>query len=966
MWGQATGSGPGGAGRVTGPADAAERRQLTVMFTDLVGSTELASALDPEDWHDVLSRYQHRVADVVTEYGGVIAQFQGDGAIAYFGWPEAYESSSRDALAAGIAVVEEIADLACELPPELGIGDLQARVGIHTGEVVVADVTAGGGERLPDVWGQVPNLAARLQAAGQPGQILVSGDTAELVAGYFELQPLGALELKGIGRPVPTYLVLHRSRARHRLEARPLTQFVPRPEALGWLHEHWALAARGKGRLVLLTGEPGIGKSRLLLEFGSELIRDGHPVFTLLCSRRGSLSPLQPFGEVMGEVPATPQEAASWVGERARSGPVLLVVDDGHWADPSTLEAVHIIVGKEARALVVVGARPEIGDDPHLVWEAQLTLDPLRTDEARQLLQRLPDAARLSPEVRSALVQRADGVPLFLEELARSLSDGADIVGEAMPTTLSEVITARLDRVGIAKRTAQVAAVIGRSFDRPVLKAVTGLDDETLEADLGRLQEHAIIEPVNRPQDLQFRHALFHEASYRSMVRADRVRLQGAVGEAMVASGSARDQPEVAAFHFGAAGRTADAVPLWRRAASAARQNARFREAAGHEREVLALVDRLPEEERQRTELKARSQLVLCLTAVDQTAPEALEQSRRVEELARRLGDRETLLRNYLVLIPWWHANAQYGTVDGILVEARKEAEDLGDPWMLRLVDLYEATTRIWEGKLIEGLAQMRACYESTGLPLDASLSDLPPMRSYELMAVAAPRVATALALWLIGEAAEAWRIADDVMRSVAARQVPQAEAVAGVTSAIIAQLDGERETVVKLAAEALHVADEVSTRQWRQWARSLQWWAGEGLEEPELPGPLLRPYFGTLLADDPLTGVERARLLLDDALETARATGEQFCEAEILRARVGILRRSRAVEAAAQDYAEAVAVARRQGARMLEMRALTDWVGLPGAPEEVREALQACVADVGAGGPSRSLVQAQRALEVP
>ena len=197
--------------------------------------------------------------------------------------------------------------------------------------------------------------------------------------------------------------------------------------------------------------------------------------------------------------------------------------------------------------------------------------------------------------------------------------------------------------------------------------------------------------------------------------------------------------------------------------------------------------------------------------------------------------------------------------------------------------------------------------------------------------------------------------IADDVLRCTTERQVPQAQAVAAVTSAIMAQLDGEREVVIKLTGEALHVADEVSTRQWRQWARSLQWWAGEGMEEPELPGPLLRPYFEMLLADDLLAGVERAGGLLDDALDTARTSGEQFCEAEILRLGAGAAWRGRRVEQAGRDYQEAVRVARSQGARMLDsLWALTDWLGLPGAPDHVRVDLEASVAEAAEGGPSR------------
>ena len=676
------------------------------------------------------------------------------------------------------------------------------------------------------------------------------------------------------------------------------------------------------------------------------------------------MSPLQPFGDVMGDVPATPQVAAAWVVDQSRSAPVLLVVEDAHWADPSTLEAVQLIARGDARVLVVMSARPEIADDPHVTPDGQLTLDRLSSDEAHGMLERLPEAAQLNPELRDALVRRADGVPLFVEELARGLTDGSEIAASAMPTTLSEVITARLDRVGSAKRVAQAAAVIGRSFDLPVLRAATGLQGDALDAELNRLTEHAIVEPATKPGELQFRHALFHEVSYRSVLRPDRVRVHGAVGEMLIVSGRAEAQPEVAAYHLGAAGKASEAVPLWKQASRTARHNARFREAAAHEREVLALVPELPEGERDHTELRSRSRLVLCLTAVDQSAPEALDESRRVEVLARRLGDHEMLLRNYLVLIPWWQASAEYATINRILADARSEAEALGDEWTLRLITTYEATTRIWQGMLRSGLSQLRESYESSGLPLDASLSDLPPMQSVELMALAAPRVASALACWLCGHAAEAWRIADDVLRCTTERQVPQAQAVAAVTSAIMAQLDGEREVVVKLAGEALHVADEVSTRQWRQWARSLQWWAGEGIEEPELPGPLLRPYFELLLADDPRVTDERALALLTDALETSRATGERFCEAEILRVRAGRLLRDGQPESAAADYEAAVALARVQGAKMLELRALTDWVRLPGSADHVRTDLLACVEDVSPGGPSRSLDEARTVLE--
>jgi class 3 adenylate cyclase len=948
---------------VTVKGEAAERRQLTVMFTDLVGSTDLASALDPEDWHEVLDAYQHRVAAIVAAHGGVIAQFQGDGAVAYFGYPEAQESAGRDALSAGLAIVEDIVVLGSELPVRLGIGDLQARAGIHTGEVLVAPVTAGGNDRLPDVWGQVPNMAARLQAAGQPGQVLVTGDTAALVTGFFELESLGSLTLKGIAQPVAVFRVLLRGSARHRLEARPLTGFVPRAEATVWLADQWDAVRGGQGRLTLVSGEPGIGKSRLMLEFSADVAAHGYTVRTALCSRRGSLSPLQPFGELMGEVPATPDDVVAWVESIVRTGPFLLIIEDAHWADPSTLEAAQMVARGLAPVLILMSARPEIADDPHLRPDAHMQLDPLSPGQTRDLLDRLPDASQLDRDTREALVARADGVPLFVEELARGLAEGPGVTRHAMPTTLSEVITARLDRLGDAKRVAQAASVIGRTFDRTMLSAATGLNHERLDLDIDRLVEHAVIEPTTRADEMQFRHALFHEASYRSVLRPDRSRIHAAVGDLLVRSGQSKASPEIAAYHLGAAGRAADAVPLWKQASHTARMHARFREAAGHEREVLALVSQLPEEERETAELKSRSRLVLCLTAVDQSAPEALQESRRVEELARRLGEREILLRNYMVLVPWWQASAEYGTVNAILAEARREAEALGDQWTLQLVATYEAITKIWQGMLQEGLAQIAESYETGGLPLDASLRDLPPMRSVELMAVAAPRVASALGCWLGGWAADAWRVADDVLQCATERRVPQAEAVAAVTAAIMAQLDGEREVVEKLAAEALGVADEVSTRQWRQWARALQWWAGEGIEEPELPGPLLRPYFLMLLADDPRMAADRSLGLLGEALELCRSTGERFCEAEILRLTGDVLRTMGHEPEAEATYETAAHVARRQGARMLELRALTAWARLPASPDRVTSMLASCAEEVAQGGTCRSLAEAQEVL---
>ncbi len=652
---------------------------------------------------------------------------------------------------------------------------------------------------------------------------------------------------------------------------------------------------------MLLSGEPGIGKSRQVLEFTRELEARGHPVRTVYCSRRESLSPLHPFDAVMGRTPATPSEAAAWAEELAAGGPALLVVEDGHWADPSTVEAASLLARGKRPILVLMTSRPELTEDPNLRPDAHHALGGLSPEAARDLLERLPGSADLKPGTREALVARADGVPLFLEELVRSVAEREPDPAVPMPSSITEVIAARLDRLGEAKQVAQSASVIGRSFERPVLVAVSGIDEAELEANLNSLIDHAIVEPADGQDDvLQFRHALFHEASYRSVMRPDRVRIHGAVGTMYLESGLAGTRPEIAAYHLGAAGRADEAVPLWQQAGRNARKNARFREAAGHEREVLRLLPRLPEDERDRTELKTRSRLVICLTAVDQANPETLTESERVEELARQLGDRAALLRNYMVLVPWWQASAAYDRINVILVRAREEAEALGEEWSLHVIALFEATVRIWQGQVAEGLERMRVAFAASGLPLEESVATLPSMQSVELLALVAPRVAGALACWLTGEVALARQVAEDALAFARERAVPQAVAVVAVTSALMAQLDGDRDTVVRLCREAWDLSDEVSTRQWRQWARSLLWWAGEGDEEPEVPGPLLRPYFLVALADDRRVEPERAFALLAEAAATMAASGERFCESALLRVRAALsVRLGRGADAA-------------------------------------------------------------------
>jgi hypothetical protein len=617
---------------------------------------------------------------------------------------------------------------------------------------------------------------------------------------------------------------------------------------------------------------------------------------------------------------------------------------------------------------VVLTARPEIETTMLATVSRRLDLDRLSPDESLAMVLRFPGAERLPAEVQRGLRDRADGVPLFLEELTRGVLDGAASGdhGAGIPLTLTEVITARLDRLGEAKRVAQMAAIVGRAFDPAVLADASGFERDQLDPLIQRLIDQAVVEPSEeRDGRFWFRHALIHEAAYGSVLRSERKVAHAKVADVLIRHGVEAGQPEVVAFHLGAAGRPAEAVEMWHQAARSARQNSRFKEAASHERELLLLVPQLPREHQEGTELGARSRLTLCLTAVDQGSPEVIVEGMRVQELARRADDRRALLRSFLVLLPWWQANAEYGSIDQALPEALDLAQGLGDEWAQQTLHQFEGAVRIWQGRPAEGLARLEESFAASGLPLEASLLDqakeAPPVVAIVL---ASNRIAAALGCWLTGRLSEAARLRDDTRRFAAARAVPQARAVTAVTASIFAQLDGDRALVAELAAEALGAADEKTTRQWQQWASVFGWWSAGAPDEPEIPGPFLRPYFLTLRADRSDVPIGRARVLLADALALARASGERFSESETLRVAGQLAAQAGEMEAARVALDDAVTTAQAQGMPILELRALTDVVELTDPSPRSWERLEGALAGLSGELESYSVQRARAVLD--
>lgn len=914
------------------PGGPTERRQVTVMFTDLVDSTAMASELDPEDVRDILEAYQRRVEEVITQHGGFVSQFQGDGVIAFFGYPTPVEAAGRDALNAGLAVVAAVEALGTDLPGHLHWRDLRARAGIHTGVAVIAATRVGTVDRPADIFGQLPNLAARLQGAAGPGEVVASETTVSLAAGYFDLAPLPPLHLKGIGQPVTAYRVLGRSAVRSRLDAGQLSPFVSRRAEWRWLEGHFTAVGSGPARLVVVTGEAGIGKTRLLHEFAHAIAEQAHSALVAYCSRVDQLSPLKPFGPLMGSVPTDPQAVVEWAEAVAAAGPTLLVIDDAHWADPSTLEVAERIPRSDSPVLVALTARPEIRSElrDRIPGPHTLHLDRLSPPDAKSLVEGMALSLQLDGGVMDALVQRADGVPLYLEELAHCVAKPGHA---AVTATLTEVITARLHRLGPDRRVAELAAVIGRDFEPWVLCEVSGMGEQDLRAALERLVDQAIMEPSDvNGGSYRFRHALIQEVAYGALLRADRRQAHARAAAALAAPAT---PPEVVARHLGEAGRHEEAVELWRKAARLARSHHRFREAAAHEREILGLLPGLPEASVDAVELGARNRLAMCLGTFDQSAPEVLEEATRAKDLARKLGDERAELQASLLLIPIWQAQSDYQAIDDALQEADGLVDRVGDAWLSAALSLLEGGVRVWQGRLIQGLGQLAGTQADIGVPLDVDLRSLPAMAASAAIVTASSRMATALGCWLSGDATTAIRLAEDTLAFAAERRLPPAHAVSAATAAIIAQLDGDRSEVLRLAGLVEESPDEVATLQWRRWAAVLLWWAGRGDDRPQLPGPMLHPYFLMLAAeregDDPEYAIE----LLDQADATVRSTGEAFCHAEILRLRARYHHRAGRPDGAGVDLAEAAQIAHSQGAKSLELRVLADRVSLLRQPDD-------------------------------
>ncbi len=697
--------------------DAAERRHVTVMFADLVGSTELSALMDPEDLRDIISSYQRFVSDTVRRFDGYLAKYMGDGVIAYFGYPQAHEDDAERAVRAGLDLITGL--VAIKSPVVLRV-----RVGIATGLVVVGDLIGAGEAQERGIVGETPNMAARLQEVAGPNRVVIAEGTRRLLGQLFEVEDLGAKHLKGITGLAHVWAVVRPSSVDSRFEALhegALTSLVGREEELELLLRRWSRAKTGEGQVVLLSGEAGIGKSRLIVGLLEELAREPHTRLRYFCSPQHTDSALYPiiremmraagfahddspqlkadkldgllaqtstssqdaalFAEMLslpndGRYPAVEVEPqlrrqktlnalASHIEALTRTKPVLMIFEDAHWTDPTSLElfARTVDLAVNRRLLLVVSFRPEFSPPwigrPHV---AALTLNRLARRDIDALIKGVLGSRSLPAAVRQDIIERTDGIPLFVEETTKAVLDSegeTEAPGNAgarkrkafltVPASLQASLMSRLDRLGQAKDVAQIGAAIDREFPHMLLAALVQKSEAELASDLDRLIAAGLLFRQGTPPHASylFKHALVQDVAYSTLLREPKRVLHARIAETLENQFAeiAESQPELLARHYTKAGLIEKSARLWGKAGQRSQERSALIEAAEQLSQALAQIGTLPS-----TPDLRREQIVLQVALLNTLmhvkgygAPEtksAVAQVRASIEQAEQLGER--------------------------------------------------------------------------------------------------------------------------------------------------------------------------------------------------------------------------------------------------------------------------------------------------------------------------------------
>ena len=763
----------------------AERRQVTVMFSDLVGSTALSARMDPEDLREVISAYQKCVAETVERFGGFVAKYMGDGVLVYFGYPQAHEDDAERAVRAGLELVAAVVTLKTH-------ASLQTRVGIATGMVVVGDLIGSGASQEQAIVGETPNLAARLQGVAEPNSVVIAESTRKLVGNLFELEDLGAKDLKGIAGPVRAWAALRASSVEGRFEAMhgsSLTDLVGREEELELLLRRWSKAKTGQGQVVLLSGEAGIGKSRLTAALLERLAGEPHTRLRYFCSPQYTDSALYPFIGQMERAagfahddasqarldkldallaPSSPSaEDAALVAEMlslpndgrypvlnltppqrrqktlegyvlqigafTRQNPVLMIFEDAHWTDPTSLELLGRIVDRitPLRALLIVTFRPEF-EAPWIgrPYVTALTINRLAQREVDAVIDGVVGNRFIPANIRQDIIERTDGIPLFVEEMTKAVleAEGVGAAAQAIsmvpspvlavPASLHASLMERLDRLGRAKEVAQIGAAIGREFSHALLAAVACKSQAELQSALDRLIEAGLLSRQGVPPHATylFKHALVQDAAYGTLLREPRRALHARVAETLESQFAeiAENQPELLARHCTNAGLIEKAAGLWGKAGQRSLERSALVEAVDQFTRALDQIGSLPATAAVRREqIKLQVALITSLIYLKgYAAPEtkaATERASLLIEQAEKLGEPlEDPLLLFSVLYSLWTSN--YVAFDGeVMHELAAQflalAERQGATVPLMIGHRLMGSSLAWTGDIADGRA---------------------------------------------------------------------------------------------------------------------------------------------------------------------------------------------------------------------------------------------------------------------